>query len=74
MKQTQLEFIKQRLNENGKISRNECLQNYISRLGARIADLRKEGWNIEGEFEKTDYGKDYVYRKVEEAKQLSFYN
>ena len=71
MKQTQLNWIISRLEENGRISRNECLQNYISRLGARIADLKKAGWRLEGRFEETEHGRDYVYRKVEETNQLN---
>ena len=72
MKQTQLDWIISRLDETGKISRNECLQNYISRLGARIADLKEMGWELEGSFEKTENGKDYVYRKAGEGKHLTF--
>lgn len=52
------------LQEFGKVSRNEALRNYFSRLGAVICDLNKEGWEIFGDFEKTPNGKDYVYRVV----------
>ena len=55
MKQSQLELIKQRLLENGRISRNERLRMYISRLSGRILDLKREGWNIEAENENGDY-------------------
>ena len=53
--------IKQLL-ENGKVSRNDALKNFISRLGAIICDLNQSGWKIEGKNEKTPYGTDYVYR------------
>lgn len=64
MKKTQLQFVKDYLLEHGSISRNYCLQQYISRLGARIADLRSEGWQIEGKWKKTERGKDFVYHTV----------
>jgi len=72
MKKTQLNFVKKQLLENGKISRNECLKEYITRLSAIILDLKGEGFETEGKFVKTKTGKDYVYfltknplRKVE---------
>lgn len=46
------------------MSRNGALQNLITRLGARINDLKQENWNIEGNFRKTDKGKDYVYTLI----------
>lgn len=45
----------------GKVSRNEALKNFISRLGAIICDLKADGFHIEGKNVKTAYGKDYVY-------------
>lgn len=45
--------------ERGYITRNECLRNYISRLGARIQDLEDDyGW----EFTTFRKGGDYGYR------------
>lgn len=55
---TQRNFVEQQLKENGKITRNLCLQNYITRLGAIICNMRHDGWDITGKYE----GKDYVYR------------
>lgn len=52
---TQKTRIVKRLNEYGKISRNECLRVYISRLGAIICDLTKEGWQFETENKDGDY-------------------
>lgn len=56
-KSTQLNSIKRVLESEGKISRNWCLNNYISRLSAYILDLKNEKWNIEGK----KVGNDYVY-------------
>ena len=58
MKQSQKDRIIKRLLERGEISRNECLRNYISRLGAYIVILKKEGW----EFETEERNGDYIYR------------
>jgi len=60
--ETQLQWTREKLNTYGQVSRNEALRNYITRLGARINDLKNEGLEIEGHFEKTDHGKDYIYQ------------
>ena len=58
---TQLETIKELLIKNGKISRNQCLRDFIScRLSAYILDLKHEGW----EFNAHNEGGDYVYEVV----------
>lgn len=64
---SQLDFIKARLQETGEISRNECLRQYVSRLGARIQDLKHLGWQFETEVRTTtrpdsSKGKDFVYK------------
>lgn len=62
MKKSQKQFVKKMLLETGMVSRNGCLQNRITRLGAIICDLKKDGYDIEGGYEKTEHGKDFVYR------------
>lgn len=52
---TQAEFILKQLKSKGEISRNQCLRKYISRLGARIHDLRKMGFKFTTEHRKGDY-------------------
>jgi len=66
MKQSQLEFIVNCLKSTGEVSRNLCLLNYITRLGARIDDLKKAGWIFVTETRPTmkpdgSNGKDFVY-------------
>jgi hypothetical protein len=61
-KKTQEEWVIDELKKNKQISRNLCLSNYITRLGAIICDLNKKGYNLKGSFIKTEYGKDYVYK------------
>lgn len=67
----QKDFILKTLKEKGYITRNECLRNYISRLGAYICILCKEGYNITGEYIKTEFGKDFIYRL--EKKQTNLF-
>lgn len=59
---TQLERVKAKLERDGFVTRNECLSQFpaITRLGARIIDLKREGYEIEGEWR----GGDYVYKLV----------
>jgi hypothetical protein len=63
---SQLQIIINQLNETGEISRNDCLKMYISRLGARINDLKVMGWDFKTETRPTTKpdgteGKDFVY-------------
>lgn len=58
---TQKNWVLSQLQQKGEISRNECLRNYISRLGAIINTLKKEGHDIKGGFVEEGKGKDYVY-------------
>ena len=57
---SQKERVVQRILDTGKISRNECLRNFISRLGAIIYKLTKEGW----EFRTEEIDGDYVYYQI----------
>jgi len=56
---TQIAWVKSRLRLNGQISRNEALANYISRLGAIILVLKKQGWTIDSGY---DGHRNYVYK------------
>lgn len=70
MKQSQESWVIEKLEKEGKVSRNDALRNYFSRLGARVNDLKNAGWKIEGRNEKTLFGKDYVYFLIEKPKEL----
>ena len=73
MKLAQINFVKSELKKNGFISRNHCLRNHITRLGAIINNLITEGYvfhnfskthktNYWGRKEDVGYGKnDFVY-------------
>ena len=60
---SQEQFVVNELLKNGKISRNQCLQRYITRLGALIYIIKNKNpqWKISAKFEKINGGKDYVY-------------
>ena len=64
-KETDLQWTIRQLEEKGEVSRNDALKVYNTRLGSRIWDLRQEGWKIaDGEYRKTQYGKDFVYTLI----------
>jgi hypothetical protein len=54
---TQLERVRGKLHRDGFITRNECLSQFpaITRLGARIVDLEKEGYAFEAKHDHRDY-------------------
>jgi len=70
MSLTQREIVINQLNETGKISRNWCLRNYISRLGAIACQLKKEGWS----FATQNEGGDYIYYTVRKPKTGETFN
>lgn len=47
--------------KTGIIYRNDCLRNFISRLGSIIKRLEHKGWEFEDRG-YTEDGKDYYYR------------
>lgn len=67
MKETQFEWAMKELMKKGQVSRNEALNHFISRLGAIICVLRKDGWVIDGQYTKSRwlFGKqDFVYTLI----------
>jgi hypothetical protein len=61
---TQEQIIREKLEKTGSISRNWCLQKYISRLGAHINRLRNAGMEISGGYVSKNGGKDFVYTLI----------
>lgn len=59
---TQKQIIRDKLQSTGLVTRNWCLRRYISRLSARIMDLREEGFDIVGERGKGKQKGDYIYK------------
>ena len=62
---TQKNWVENHLINSGKITRNLCLRNYVSRLGAIISMLKDDGYEFDTEYieVKTPFGKgkDYQY-------------
>ena len=67
MRETQKDIIKKQLNEFGFVSRNWCLENYITRLSAYILDFKKEGLDFEAKWVNGDY---VYYIKKEPVQQV----
>jgi len=65
-KPKQLDRVLFKMNRDGFITRNECLavRPAITRLGAIIHALKKEGYKIKGK----DYKNDYVYEFIHERR------
>ena len=66
MKPTQRNWVEERLRDTKRVTRNEALGRFVSRLAAIIANMRRDGWVIEGNNLKTTYGTDYVYTLISE--------
>lgn len=62
-KLSQMEWAKQQLIQNGQVSRNDALKNHCTRLSAIINHLNRDGWEIEGAWEPSLFGRDYIYYK-----------
>jgi len=60
-KKTQAQWVTNELIKRGKVSRNQALKMYISRLGCYIHELRNAGFEISGGYVNKNGGKDYVY-------------
>ncbi len=68
MHKTQLQWTMDMLLKRGEVSRNSALSRRITRLGARINDLKRSGWNIEGKYLKEKFGRDYIYHLIGKTK------
>ena len=74
MEITQKQWIAKQLLENGSITRNKCLRNYISRLGAIMANLKEDGLEYTAGYKgvETMFGpkRDYEYTVVLNEKTI----
>ena len=60
-KESQKDKVLIQLLNRGEVTRNWCLQKYISRLSAIIYQLKKEGWIFKEFYRAENGGKNYVY-------------
>lgn len=63
---SQAEWVREKLEKDGYVTRNEALRHYISRLGSIIHNLKQKGWRFKTEWIETrrpdgSIGKDYKY-------------
>lgn len=63
-KKSQMDFVFSELTTKGRVTRNQCLRRYISRLAAYISVMRGMGYKIEGKSVRTKRGNDYEYTLV----------
>lgn len=61
MKKSQEQFVIDQLKLNGYISRNLCLQERITRLGAIICNLKASGWDFNAKYVRESGGKNFYY-------------
>lgn len=74
---TQREFVLSRLKKTGRVTRNECLRNFISRVSAIIYDLRQVGFEFEGYYVPVykngqKVGEDYEYKLIKTPKDFKW--
>ena len=65
---TQKQWVISQLKENGEITRNQCLKNYISRLSGIIQVLEEEGWT----FYPHRLDGDYVYTVIDKPMRVVY--
>ena len=68
---SQREWVVLQLKKNGFITRNQCLKNYISRLGSIIFRLKAKGFEFKAEFSKagaTRFGSGWAWLCVKDGK------
>ena len=73
-KQSQEQWVINQLNLNGFISRNFALENFVSRLGAIIYNLTKEGWEFDAKYVKGKRGNNFVYYLLKTPMKKTLYN
>jgi len=65
MRETQAQFVERELRTHGRITRNQCLRKFITRLSSIICTMQTKGYHIETDKHKTinrlGKGYDYVY-------------
>lgn len=64
---TQKEIVIEHLLEFNAISRNWCLQRFITRLSALIYDLKKDGWS----FKHENVDGNYIYYVVSKPEKFN---
>lgn len=68
MKTSQKDKVLKEMRSQGFVTRNWALRNFISRLGAIICDLKKDGMDIEAKWKDGDY--EYVLKDKPRATEV----
>ena len=64
MTTSQTAWVATQLEKSGRVTRNQALRQPITRLAARIQDLKDAGWEIDSQRLRTPSGVDHVYTLV----------
>jgi|TARA_R100001530_G_scaffold903_2_gene1571 hypothetical protein len=67
---SQEEIVKNRLRQTGRVSRNWCLQRYISRLSAIMLGLKKKGWKFSTKNEDGNYV--YILEQTPDIQEVDY--
>lgn len=59
---SQKERVIDKLNQDGSVDNFWAINNYVLRLAAVIASLRKDGWEFRGEWGEGHHRKNWYYR------------
>lgn len=74
IKLSQKEQIIKKLLDDGFVSRNWALQNYIGRLASRMTDLKDEGWEFRTENVEENGGMNFYYYPLRSPrKKVEYY-
>ena len=65
---TQEERLTDELESQGEVTNYWGYHNYMPRLGSRIYDLKKAGWNFETFWREANGRREYVYKLVSKPK------
>lgn len=65
---TQQDIVLEKLIREGEVSNKWAIFNGIWRLGAVICQLKKAGWNIDGDFEVVNgrKSKNFIYKYIQQ--------
>lgn len=64
MTKSQTVWVAEQLEKSGHVTRNQALRKFITRLAARINDLKEAGWEIDSKRMRTTNGVDHIYTLI----------
>ena len=71
-RETQRDRVVAQLEANGEVDNFWAIHNYILRLGAIIHDLKKDGWEFDGDYGLGKNKKNYTYKLISRPEKTLF--